>query len=161
MITFRKDFLSYFQSLKTNVKEFGYYGIDDLDLFFPLHKCNSTALLCYRQQNPSIIGVKSKYNYILDVPDMKLMNVNDYDVLENIQVTDDLGTEYDFDIIRCSDRDGSCEMIKEKTMLLSTIYSYKIYFRLPNNHEEREFYVKADGYMFVENTRRQLLQNFL
>lgn len=153
-----KNFIPIFNSIKDKVQEFGYFGCDELYLQFPLSNLNPVVLCCATKDNKEILGVKSKYNVFLQENngEIKLRNLENYDVLEDIKVFDEDDNEVYFDIIICDNINGTCEISKEKTIFLNSVaFQYKISLK---NKDIKEVYVKADGYMFNCETRNMLFK---
>lgn len=148
-----------FNSLKYKVQEFGYFGCEGLDLQFPLSNLNSYALYYITRNNKNILGVKSKYNIVLQNKDEnKLKNLANYDILEDIKLYDENDKEINFDIIICNNIDGTCQISEEKTILIFSGFSYKI---LVKDKDIKDIYVKANGYYFNNESRKMLFARFI
>ena len=162
MFTLKKDFLPYFNSIKNKVKEFGYFGCDELYINFPITNSMNMFVLAtsYREKNNEILGVKTKFIRVCDVDEITLPDLHNYDVLEDIKIYDSDKNEYDFTIIACDDENGSCEMINGKTILLyGCNKKYKIHMRTTIDiGDDKDIFIEGYGYTFHMENRTKLLE---
>ena len=161
MFNLKKDFSQYFNSIKDKVKEFGYFGCDELYINFPINNLmnNIVLLSSYRENNNEILGVKTKFIRVCDVDEITLPDLHNYDVLEDIKIYDSDKNEYDFTIIACDDENGSCEMINGKTILYQPSKKYKIHMKQTIFiDDDKDIFIEGFGYIFHVETRQKLLE---
>ena len=98
-----KNFLTFLNSIKYDVVEFGFYGIENLNYVYPLNKLSIHALTNISEDDKR--GVKYKYcaeiNNISKTNEFYLKNLDNIDILEDIKIFDEQNILYNFNIEIC------------------------------------------------------------
>ena len=153
------NFLPNFLSLKDKVKEIGYFGFDDDEVYltYPLNQLNMFAFTSITKNNPDIVGVKTKYFICCSkFGDIQLKNLSNYDVFEDIKLFDGEENEIEFNLIICDETIGTCSMTKEKTIYLNSSLKYTLIPKHEIKSSSNIVYVKGYVYTFDVESRKLL-----
>jgi len=151
------NFLTFFNGLKNNVVEFGFYGIENLNYYYPLNKLSINALSNISETEKN--GVKYKFcsEIIINNNEFFLTNLENIDILENIIIFDRQNNFNNFKIEICKDNIKKDNFLSlEKTLPIYILFNYKIILDISSISIDNIFYIEAIAYTFFDSCKNQL-----